>query len=233
MRENGSELLETLGRLIFNVVYYYPAKCHLESVLESVEGMANLILQSFDTDLEDDTLYSCETCITQVFFDAMLEAMWQDVYCGQSKETRNRVQLAMGRLLWIDSDLDVDTLPSLMELDYIVGDLDFTVSLTRSFLRYNCPSPADTDLLQSAKEIFLEKNDIDDEQEELEYAEILSLLSPPTSPLSLEELAVRAVIHHRVPYRRSLPVTLLQTIEGKTFKDSELNTGIEDSEESD
>nr|XP_054768153.1 uncharacterized protein LOC129275678 [Lytechinus pictus] len=86
---------------------------------------------------------------------------------------------------------------------------DILLDLTRAFVRHGCPVDVVNNMDETARGILedvrLNTHEID--------SEFLVLVSPPTTALHLEELAIRAIIRHHLNYRDMLPPSLCDMIE--------------------
>ena len=121
---------------------------------------------------------------------------------GISKKARNRLKFTICRLIHYNGpnpDLDKSLFQNLLEVVPVARDMDFIISVTQVLIRYDCPTDGAS----------FEASGVDEDDKEL-----FELLKP-TTPTPLEELAARAILHNKIPYRESLPTILCEKIEGE------------------
>eukprot|EP00057_Strongylocentrotus_purpuratus_P002863 XP_003725398.1 PREDICTED: uncharacterized protein LOC100888333 [Strongylocentrotus purpuratus] len=196
------KILEHMGNLIFRLTYYPSESKYLVNSLPFVGSIVNCINKMVTEQASQGT--DQQKSITAVFFDHMSESMWEDMYCWQSKTRRNRFKFTICRLLHYNGfnpDLDKSLLPNLLVVVPVARDMDFILSVSRVLIRYGCPT--DDASLEDIHE--------DDDEDDKELSELLK----PTTPTPLEELAARAILHNKIPYRESLPDILCEKIEGE------------------
>ncbi|XP_063965260.1 uncharacterized protein LOC129276386 [Lytechinus pictus] len=195
------DIVQSLGELMFNYSYYYSSK-YLESSFPAVATIVNCIKQISAEDLVGD---GGKVSILESFINKLAEAMWEDIYCGQSKETRNRLKFTICRLLHFtgfDPDIDPSLLDTFLQVVRVAYDTEWILAVSCVLIRYGC----------STGVVTLDEG-IDEDDPEVQV--LLSLLSPPTTPVPLEELASRLILRTRIPYRERLPDVLCEKIEGE------------------
>ena len=194
---------------MFNFAYYHSQTRHLESSFQSVVSIINCI-KKVTAEEPDPITDNWKVSVISVFMDKLAQAMWEDMYSGQSKQTRNRLKFTISRFLHYfgyDPDTDSFLLDTFLQVFQVAYDMEWILSVARILIRYGC-STEDVSLEES-----LEGMDEDDP----EVAELLQFLSPPTTPLSLEELATRTILRNNIPFRERLPVALCEKIEGEWY----------------
>ncbi|XP_041479775.1 uncharacterized protein LOC121427448 [Lytechinus variegatus] len=210
------EVVEVLGNVMFGFTYYHSQTKYLESSFPSV-------VRAFNCLKKIATVYDAEMekSILAVFMDKLAQTMWEDMYCGQSNETKKRLKYTICRLLhYIGFDPDTDTflLDTFLQVFRVAYDTEWILSIAHVLIRYGCDTSSVTLV------------DVDEDDEDMPL--LKELLSPSTSPLTLEELSARALLCYRIPYRERLPDILCEKIEGEKLHPdrSELYSSPENSD---
>ena len=153
------KILEHMGQLIFNLAYYQSESKYLVNSLPFVGSIVDCINKMLAEQISLGT--DQQKSITSIFCDHMAEAMWEDMYCGQSKRTRNRLKFTICRLLHyngLNPDLDKSLFQNLLEVEPVGRDMDFILSVSRVLIRYGCPTD------DASLEDFDEDDDKDDKE---------------------------------------------------------------------
>ncbi|XP_041479588.1 uncharacterized protein LOC121427316 [Lytechinus variegatus] len=224
LREKRPEILELLGGLLFNFAYYQSQAKYLEEVLSYVKD----ILHCMKMYAEDGcpTIGDRPISVISVFFENMANTMFDDMYCGQTKEVRNRLKYVIFGLLFhngYDPASDSSLLETLVKIVAVAHDRDFIIPIAKMLIRYGCPPDS----------VCIEQS----EQDYPEVIEMLPLLNP-TSPPSLEELSTQVILRNNVPYRERLPSLLSERIDADMYfrpppSDLDSSVSSDSSEESD
>ncbi|XP_063965261.1 uncharacterized protein LOC129276824 [Lytechinus pictus] len=203
LREKRPEILELSGGLLFNFAYYQSQAKYLEEVLSYVKDILHCIKMYAEDGCP--TTGDRPVSVISVFFENMANTMFDDVYCGQTKEARNRLKYVISSLLFhngYDPASHSSLLETLVRIVAAAHDRDFIIPIAKMLIRYGCPPDS----------VCIEQS----EQDYPEVMEMLPLLNP-TSPPSLEELSTQVILRNNVPYRERLPSLLSERIDADMY----------------
>ncbi|XP_071506396.1 uncharacterized protein [Diadema antillarum] len=95
------------------------------------------------------------------------------------------------------------------------SDMSVIVDLARIVIRHGCPVNQRNDDYCTALNKVMQDNSfrLDDDASK----ELVDLLNPTSSLLTLEEMASRTILQNRIPYHGVLPKTICEKIEGETM----------------
>ena len=94
-------------------------------------------------------------------------------------------------------------------IDY--SEFDYVMDFARILVNHGCPVNVRSNVGKTARDLLTNMREFDPSLKKLFH-----LLSPPTSPLRLEEMAARKILQARISYHRTLPPALCKIVERGT-----------------
>ncbi|XP_071486534.1 uncharacterized protein [Diadema antillarum] len=217
--EHGPQLLQRFGELLFDFAFYFSEPELLESMIKTAQIVITKVRSAcnfISADLDKCTAAS----LTYHFMEKLLEALFENVYCRMTRSSVKRVKRVMCKLLWYDDVTYVDhknnTLLHLLAYSASAArDMTFIVDLARVMIRHGCPVHKANDEDGTALNILMEDDGfrLDDDV----CKQLVDVLNPLSSIMTLEEMASRTILQSRIPYHGMLPEKICEKIEGETM----------------
>ncbi|XP_072170206.1 protein fem-1 homolog A-like [Diadema setosum] len=215
--EQGPHLLQTFGELLFDFAFYFSELELLDSMIKTAEKVITTIRTAFSpSDLDKHRAGS----LTFHVMDKLSGAYVDNVYCGMTRQSLNRVKRVLCKLLWYDDVTYVDDKNNTMLhlLAYstsLARDSSFIVDLARILTRHGCPVDKINDEDDTPMSILTEDECFCSDDEDSK--ELANMLGPTSSVATLEEMASRAVLQNKIPYHEVLPEKICEMINGETM----------------
>ncbi|XP_054768821.2 uncharacterized protein LOC129276468 [Lytechinus pictus] len=225
--DNTKTLIESFGKILFHYAFDCSNMEVLKSILQAVEKSMRFIQARILT--ENPEKYTETPSMTLTIMQLLGEAYVDNMYSGISSRCLLRVKFVIFKILSFDNASYKDTSGcSLLHLvtycAQTARDIDYLVDLARLFVRHGCPIDVNNDG-ETARYI-LEEIAMDIGEADSHF---LMLVSPPTTVLRLEELAIRTIIRRHINYMDKLPPSLCEMIEDGV-KESEIERDSDDSD---
>ena len=94
-------------------------------------------------------------------------------------------------------------------------DYDYIVDFARILVNHGCPVNVVSKAGVTARDV-LTNDEYDFDPDDPDDKELFDLISPPASPLRLEELAARKILQSNISYRETLPATICSIVDRGT-----------------
>ena len=218
LTRNSCTLINCFGEILFNVAFYYSVPVILDSILTSVLEMLGQIHQAAKTQ---------EDSVPKVAYSVMCKLIEEYEANGNEEintGSLNRVKYVIFRLLCVEGfsfvvdEVNETMLHTLMYILTITepNDCKYVFDFARILVCHGCPINVRNTYGMLARDIVLsnEEFDCDDPRNK----EFLALITTPTSPFSLVEMAARKILQSRIPYRETLCPTLSELVDRWTCK---------------
>ncbi|XP_063965278.1 uncharacterized protein LOC129284181 isoform X3 [Lytechinus pictus] len=204
--QNKKTIIESFGGILFNETFYCSNIEILKSIFQAVEKSLRVIQGRVL--MEAPEKYQE---MPSVIFKMM--ELLGDVFDRKPNSNLLRVKFVISKILFYDNVSYKDRHGSnILHLLAYCGDasryIKYLRDLARIIVRHGCPVDVLNDDGETPRSLL--ENDV--------YGgrDFLTLLSPPTTVMRLEELAIRTILLHHINYRDTLPPSLCGMIEGST-----------------
>ncbi|XP_063965274.1 protein fem-1 homolog C-like isoform X1 [Lytechinus pictus] len=207
-------LTTSFGQILLFEVFFCPDMYHLKSLLQAVEKSVKVIHGKILSGKSDKFAEMPSVTFYMMYF---LLGAYEDGTDKMPPWLPDHIQYVIFKLLFYDNASYKDSsgfnlLHLVAQCVQAAGDNGYLLDLAKAFVRHGCPIDVVNNEGKTARGILEE---VGPDKHEF-VSEFLTLVSPPTTVLRLEELAIRTVLRHHISYRDALPLSLCEMIEGST-----------------
>ncbi|XP_041479860.1 uncharacterized protein LOC121427501 [Lytechinus variegatus] len=226
--DDTKTLIESFGKILFHYAFNFSNMEVLKSILQAIEKSMRVIQARILT--KNPKKYLDTPSVTLTIMQLLGESYVDNMYCGMSSRCLLRVKFVIFKILSFDNASYKDTngcnlLHLVTYCAQTARDIDYLVDLARLFVRHGCPIDVVNNDGETARYILEELAMGIGEAD----AHFLTLVSPPTMVLRLEELAMRTILRHHINYRDKLPPSLCEMLEDGV-EESEIERASTDSD---